>query len=231
MVISNLPVLLAERRLTITKVFKDTGISRTTLTALVNGSAVGVHFDTVNTLCRYLQVNPGQLFLFTPFEIQVMKCGAVVPGSVSFTSETAVSFRDTDSFRVLEEWASYGDDRDMSTGAMFELDASISAMYDVSSRVLHADVAFSLPGKEGDALFLETFSRLPRPFISQIERDFALTHSGLSDPLRKIREPGEPKKGDIIPPGVDIDEWINEKVKCKVAYNITWPKELAYQNR
>ena len=223
MVISNLSVLLAERRLNITKVFKDTGISRTTLTALVNGNAAGVHFDTVNTLCRYLQVNPGQLFLFTPFEIQYARIGAVVPGSVSFASDTDVTFQEEDAFSVLSEWGG--------SGAVFYLSASVRASFDLASRTLRVDMAFSLPGEEGDALFFETFSQLPRPFISQFERDFALTHSGLSEPLRKIREPGEPKKGDIIPPGVDVDTWLDEKMKYKVSYNITWPKELAYQNR
>ena len=223
MVISNLPVLLAERGLSITKVFEDTKISRTTLTALVKGKASGVHFDTVNTLCRYLRVDPGQLFLFAPLDIELKKIGAVVPGSVSFFSDTAVSFRELDSFQVLTDWGG--------AVAAFDLAASVNAAFDVATRTLRADIAFSLPDKEGGSVFLETFSQLPRPFISQIERDFSLVHAGLAAPLLEIREPGKPKAGDIIPNGEDPQEWLDRKLSVKVAYSVTWPKELVFQNK
>ena len=69
MLIPNLSVLLAERRLTLSKVSEDTHISRTTLTALTGRSAKGVQFDTLNTLCQYLRVTPGELFLYRPFDL------------------------------------------------------------------------------------------------------------------------------------------------------------------
>lgn len=68
---SNLSVLLAERNLKITKVSNDTGISRTTLTALCYGAAKGVQFDTLNTLCIYLRTQPDKLFAFTPVDIEL----------------------------------------------------------------------------------------------------------------------------------------------------------------
>ena len=58
MVDSNLAVLLAERNLKITKVSRDTGISRTTLTALCYDQTAGIKYDTLNTLCKYLQITP-----------------------------------------------------------------------------------------------------------------------------------------------------------------------------
>ena len=42
MLIPNLSVLLAERRLTVSRLAQDTGISRTTLTALATRSAKGI---------------------------------------------------------------------------------------------------------------------------------------------------------------------------------------------
>lgn len=69
MIKCNLPVLLAERGLKITKVSNDTGISRTTLTALNNNYSQGIQFDTLNKLCNYLKISPGELFLYVPFEI------------------------------------------------------------------------------------------------------------------------------------------------------------------
>jgi|GEM_PF-1065564 len=73
MLLCNLAVLLAERRLKISKVSADTGISRTTLTSLVNGSSQGLQFDTLNNLCVYLRVNPSQFFAFVPFDVSISK--------------------------------------------------------------------------------------------------------------------------------------------------------------
>jgi DNA-binding Xre family transcriptional regulator len=67
----NLAVLLAEQNLKITKVSKDTGISRTTLTALSNNYSQGIQFDTLNTLCMYLKVSPEQMISHVPVDIEV----------------------------------------------------------------------------------------------------------------------------------------------------------------
>lgn len=71
MIYSNLAVLLAERDLSITKVSKDTGISRTTLTALCTNHGQGIQFDTLNTLCIYLGITPDKLIAFVPVNIEV----------------------------------------------------------------------------------------------------------------------------------------------------------------
>lgn len=74
MVKSNLAVLLAERGLKITKVSEETKISRTTLTALYYNHCSGVQFDTVNTLCKYLGITPGDLFTFAPVDFVIVDC-------------------------------------------------------------------------------------------------------------------------------------------------------------
>jgi DNA-binding Xre family transcriptional regulator len=66
---SNLAVLLAERKLRISRAATDTGVSRTTLTALSQNDFKGVQVDTMNTLCQYLSVTPGELFDFVPFDL------------------------------------------------------------------------------------------------------------------------------------------------------------------
>ena len=77
MLIPNLSVLLAERRLTVTKVAQDTGLSRTTLTALTTRSAKGIQFDTLNRLCQYLKVTPDALFIYRPFDL-ALACDAAL---------------------------------------------------------------------------------------------------------------------------------------------------------
>lgn len=48
------PAQLGEKRLKISKISKDTGISRTTLTNLYYGKSNAISFHTLNTLCEYL---------------------------------------------------------------------------------------------------------------------------------------------------------------------------------
>ncbi|HII4525562.1 helix-turn-helix transcriptional regulator [Clostridium perfringens] len=71
MIRCNLAILLAERNLKITKVSKDTGVSRTTLTSLSNNYSQGIQFDTINTLCNYLKVTPEQLISYIPIDIKL----------------------------------------------------------------------------------------------------------------------------------------------------------------
>lgn len=74
MILCNLPVLLAERKLRISKVSADTGISRTTLTAMYYGTGVGVQFETLDKLCIYLGVEPSDLYKYYPFSLRVSHC-------------------------------------------------------------------------------------------------------------------------------------------------------------
>lgn len=71
MIICNLAVLLAERQLKITRISNDTGISRTTLTSLKQNDAKGIQFDTINTLCNYLSIEPKDFFDYSPLDFSV----------------------------------------------------------------------------------------------------------------------------------------------------------------
>lgn len=73
MISTNLKILLAERNLTISKVCEDTGISRTTLTALCSNKSKGIQFDTLDTLCNYLNVFPENILTFSPYKLTFEK--------------------------------------------------------------------------------------------------------------------------------------------------------------
>lgn len=73
MLISRLPSILGANHLNISKVAKDTGISRTTLTALCYGDGKGIQFDTLNALCMYLNVTVDQIIEFLPFNLSVLE--------------------------------------------------------------------------------------------------------------------------------------------------------------
>ena len=71
MILCNLKNLLTEKGTNISRVARDTGISRTTLTSLYNNACQGVQLDTVNTLCKYLNIGIENLFLFSKYDIRI----------------------------------------------------------------------------------------------------------------------------------------------------------------
>lgn len=72
MLITRLPSILGANRLNISKVSKETGISRTTLTALYYGDGKGVQLDTLNTLCMYLNTTVDKIIEFLPFDLAIL---------------------------------------------------------------------------------------------------------------------------------------------------------------
>lgn len=88
MLFTNLAVLLAERNLKITKLSNDTGISRTTLTALCNNYSQGIQFDTLNKLCSYLNVQPKDFFVYIPYDYSIYTSGYGKDAYFEFTITT-----------------------------------------------------------------------------------------------------------------------------------------------
>lgn len=72
MIKNNLAVLLAERGLKIGDAHAATGISRNTLSSFVNSKANGIQYDTLNKLCEYLDVSPGEILTYIRLEIIVL---------------------------------------------------------------------------------------------------------------------------------------------------------------
>lgn len=71
MIRCNLSILLAERNLKISRVSTMTGISRTTLTSLANNYSQGIQFDTLNTICNFLNIKSDQLISYVPVDIKI----------------------------------------------------------------------------------------------------------------------------------------------------------------
>lgn len=62
MINNNFSTILGKKLLKITKVSKDTGISRTTLTNLYYRRSTYVSFEVLDKLCKYLNCGVGDLF-------------------------------------------------------------------------------------------------------------------------------------------------------------------------
>ena len=64
MIISNLAVLLAERKLKVADLVRSTGINKSTLHKLYNDESVRIDFETIDKICTALEVEVGDLLIF-----------------------------------------------------------------------------------------------------------------------------------------------------------------------
>lgn len=66
MIKSNLPVLLAERRLKVADLIRMTDISKSTMHKIYNDQTTRIDFDTMDRICEALGVNVGDIFEYVP---------------------------------------------------------------------------------------------------------------------------------------------------------------------
>lgn len=89
MIKSNLAVLMAQRGLNITDLSKKTGISRNTISSLYNNHAQGIQFETLDVLCKYLQVSPNEILIYHHFDFEFINISQ--PSHDSYIFETIIS--------------------------------------------------------------------------------------------------------------------------------------------
>ena len=61
MIVVNLDVMLAKRKMTLTELSERVGITVANLSILKNGRARAVRFETLDAICRVLQCQPGEI--------------------------------------------------------------------------------------------------------------------------------------------------------------------------
>lgn len=154
MIRCNLNILLAERNLKITKVSNDTGISRTTLTSLVNNRAHGIQLDTINSLCSYLKISPDLLISFIPIEINIKLVRLVDDDCMEIDIEIVKNSRTFNCSLIGNYYTSFTD------GELSGLDLSIG-LWD--EEINDEDV------KEENRIIISAFNMLSAPFINDIE--------------------------------------------------------------
>lgn len=213
MIRSNLAVLLAEKRLTTTKVAAETGISRTTLTALSKGRAVGVQLDTLNRLCGYLRVFPSDIIAYVPIDLELI--GIRLNDEIPVTeNQSTITYEEIFTVRYLDRLTSGGFD--------FFLRAAVSADTKTSEdniRYVTATIKLSLELNDGQTIagLRHIFSKIPRAFIPLIEKEFSSAHAAISIPIRQHFEK-EPENSN---------DGMGFLKHCYVFY---WPGELRFGN-
>lgn len=66
MIRSNLPVLLAQRRLKVADLIRMTGISKSTVHKIYNDQTTRIDFETIDKICEALDVQVGEIFEYVP---------------------------------------------------------------------------------------------------------------------------------------------------------------------
>lgn len=65
MIIIRLDVMLAKRKMSLTQLSEQVGITLANLSILKNGKAKAVRLETLEKLCRALQCQPGDILEYT----------------------------------------------------------------------------------------------------------------------------------------------------------------------
>lgn len=61
MIIVNLDVILAKRKMTVTEVSEKVGITMSNISILKNNKAKAIRFSTLNAICEVLDCQPGDI--------------------------------------------------------------------------------------------------------------------------------------------------------------------------
>lgn len=64
-IITNLDVMLAKRKMSLTQLSKKIGITVANLSVLKSGKAKAIRFSTLDALCKELDCKPGDILDFT----------------------------------------------------------------------------------------------------------------------------------------------------------------------
>ena len=67
-IITNLDVMLAKRKMTLTQLSKAIGISLTNLSLLKTGNEKGLRYNTLEKICIVLDCQPGDILEYRPDE-------------------------------------------------------------------------------------------------------------------------------------------------------------------
>ena len=70
MIVVNLDVMLAKRKMSLTELSEKVGITVANLSVLKNGRARAVRFETLDAICRALQCQPGEILEYKEERIE-----------------------------------------------------------------------------------------------------------------------------------------------------------------
>ena len=67
-IIINIDVMLAKRKMSVTELSEKVGITMANISILKNGKAKAVKLSTLDSICKALQCQPGDILEYVPVE-------------------------------------------------------------------------------------------------------------------------------------------------------------------
>ena len=64
----NLDVMLAKRKMSVTELSEKVGITMANISILKNGKAKAIRFSTLESICKVLDCQPGEILEYVPDE-------------------------------------------------------------------------------------------------------------------------------------------------------------------
>lgn len=222
MIRSNLSILLAEQNLKITKVSNDTGISRTTLTALASNYGQGIQFDTINKLCMYLRVDPGELISYVPVDIEIISLYIDEPflkKDVSYVNLVPnLELKITDRNRsfyvdIIADIDIHFSDTEV---------CSINVDIELQDPEWQSDIEMKKIIKDENQIIINAFGQISRPFFTDLE-SIILEEilSEIEDRLKFVNDEGIIEE-IVIPEDLNLSfNWSSELTKHLKGSGIT----------
>lgn len=68
-IVVNLDVMLAKRKMSLTSLTQEVGITMSNLSILKTGKAKAIRFETLDAICRVLDCQPGDLLAYQQEEL------------------------------------------------------------------------------------------------------------------------------------------------------------------
>jgi len=72
-IITNLDVMLAKRKMSLTELSKAVNLSLTNLSLLKNGNVRGIRYETLEKICIVLGCQPGDILEYRPDEKETIR--------------------------------------------------------------------------------------------------------------------------------------------------------------
>ena len=70
MIIINIDVMLAKRKMSVTELSNRVGITMANMSILKNGKAKAIKLETLSKICEVLQCQPGDVLEYVPGEME-----------------------------------------------------------------------------------------------------------------------------------------------------------------
>ena len=69
-IIINIDVMLAKRKMSVTELSERVGITMANISILKNGKAKAIKLSTLNSICKALNCQPGDILEYVPDEVE-----------------------------------------------------------------------------------------------------------------------------------------------------------------